>query len=449
MATILCYPADEAYNFDLTMTTLGGPMKNRVVSSLLIIIAFGCQLALSQGLPIATPEEVGVSSVRLTRVDKFVKRHLEAHHFAGAVTVAARRGKVVQFKAYGMQDIESGTPMSKDSIFRFYSMTKPITSVAVMMLYEEGNFLLNGPVSKFLPEFKDLEVGVEETDEKTGEKVLKTVPTKREVSIRDLLRHTSGLTYGFWGSSLVDKMYLDKKVLTEDETIQDTVTKLGTIPLKHQPGTVWEYGLSTDVLGRLVEVVSGQTFDDYLDERIFAPLRMTNTGFSVPPEDAHRLATVYEPNETNTAIAPYDPGKTRDYLKKATYFSGGGGLVSTAADYLRFLQMLLNDGELEGVRILGPETVEMMTTDHIVAIADHSDFSLYGFGLGFAIGLDRGISGRMNSKGTYSWGGMAHTGFWVDPQEELIGIFLIQILPESPLPYRDLYIPVVYQAIID
>lgn len=198
MAAVLCHPADKAYNFDLTMTTLGRPMKNRVFSSLLIIIVFGCQLALSQGLPIATPEEVGVSSIRLTRIDKFVERHLETHHFAGAVTVAARRGKVVQFKAYGRQDIESGTPMSKDSIFRFYSMTKPITSVAVMMLYEEGYFLLNDPVSKFLPEFKDLEVGVEEIDEKTGEKTLKTVPTKREVSIRDLLRHTSGLTYGFW-----------------------------------------------------------------------------------------------------------------------------------------------------------------------------------------------------------------------------------------------------------
>ena len=176
---------------------------------------------------------------------------------------------------------------------------------------------------------------------------------------------------------------------------------------------------------------------------------MTNTGFSVPPEDAHRLATVYEPNETNTAIAPYDPGKTRDYLKKATYFSGGGGLVSTAADYLRFLQMLLNGGELEGVRILGPETVEMMTTDHIVEIADRRNLGPNGFGFGFAIGLDRGISGRMYSEGTYGWGGLAHTGFWVDPQEELIGIFLIQILPESPLPYSDLYIPVVYQAIID
>jgi CubicO group peptidase (beta-lactamase class C family) len=424
-------------------------MKRHAIPTLVAIIVICCPVVHGQGLPPATPEDVGVSSSRLARIDAFVERHLEAHHFAGAVTVVARRGKVVQFRAYGLQDIESGKPMSKDSIFRIYSMTKPITSVAVMMLYEEGRFLLDDPVSTFLPEFKDLEVGVEEVDETTGESVLKTVPAIREVSIRDLLRHTSGLTYGFWGTSLVDKMYLDKKVLTEDETLQDTVAKLGSIPLKHQPGTVWEYGLSTDVLGRLVEVVSGRSFDDFLHERIFAPLAMMNTGFSVPPEDADRLATVYEANETNTAIAPYDPSKTRDFLKKPTYFSGGGGLVSTAADYLRFLQMLLNGGELEGARILGPETVEMMTTDHLVEVADRRDLGPYGFGLGFAIGLDRGISGRMYSKGTIGWGGMAHTGFWVDPQEELIGIFMIQILPESPLPYRDLYVPVVYQAIID
>jgi CubicO group peptidase (beta-lactamase class C family) len=424
-------------------------MKSRAVLTLISVVIAWCPGIHGQALPSALPEDVGVSATRLARIDQFVARHLEAHHFAGAVTVVARHGKVVQFKAYGMQDIESRVPMSRDSIFRIYSMTKPITSVAVMMLFEEGQFLLDDPVSRWLPEFRHLEVGVEEVDETTGESVLKTVPAIREVSIRDLLRHTSGLTYGFWGDSLVDKMYLDKKVLTEDATIQETVTKLGSIPLKHQPGTVWEYGLSTDVLGRLVEVVSGQSFDDFLHERIFAPLGMMNTGFSVPPEHADRLATVYEANETNTAIAPYDPSKTRDFLKKPTYFSGGGGLVSTAADYLRFLQMLLNGGELEGVRILGPETVEMMTTDHLVEVADRRDLGPYGFGLGFAIGLDRGISGRMYSKGTIGWGGMAHTGFWVDPQEELIGIFMIQILPESPLPYRDLYVPVVYQAIID
>jgi CubicO group peptidase (beta-lactamase class C family) len=424
-------------------------MKSHGVRILFIVIALATPPAYSQGLPSTTPEDVGMSSARLTRIDDFVERHLEAHHFAGAVTAVARQGKVVHFQAHGMQDVESGTPMSKDSIFRIYSMSKPITSVAVMILYEEGRFLLNDPVSRWLPEFKGIEVGVEEVDEETGERVLKTVPADREISIRDLLRHTSGLTYGFWGDSLVDKMYLDKKVLTEDETIQDTVAKLGTIPLKHQPGTVWEYGLSTDVLGRLVEVVSGQPFDEFLEERICLPLAMMDSGFFVPPEKVRRLVTVYEPNDANNAIAPYDPSETRDYLEKPSYFSGGGGLVSTAADYLRFLQMLLNGGELGGVRILGPETVELVTIDHLVNISDRRDLGPSGFGLGFGISLDRGVSGSVLSEGSYSWGGLAHTGFWIDPKEELIGIFLTQLLPESPLPYRDLFRPVVYQAIVD
>lgn len=424
-------------------------MKKSATPVLYILITLYCPFVWCQGLSQADPEQVGMSSARLTRIDRFIERHLDENHFAGAVTAVARRGKVVQFNAYGMQDIESETPMSRDSIFRFYSMTKPITSVAVMMLFEQGHFLLDDPVSKFLPEFKDLEFGIEVVAETTGELILKTVPAIREVSIRDLLRHTSGLTYGFWGESLVDKMYLDQKVLTEDETIQDTVTKLGSIPLKHQPGTVWEYGVSTDVLGRLVEVVSGQAFDDFLNDRIFAPLGMTDTGFFAPPEDAHRLATVYEANETNTAIAPYDPSKTRDFLKKPTYFSGGGGLISTAADYLRFLQMLLNGGELEGTRILGTETVEMMTTDHLVEIEDRRGLGPYSFGLGVGIALDRGKSGLILSEGSFGWGGLAHTGFWIDPEEQLIGIFLTQLLPESPLPYRDLFRPVVYQAIVD
>lgn len=424
-------------------------MKKLAAPIVLALMSIHGVCAEGQPLQSVRPEEVGMSSKRLLRIDDFVARHLDANHFAGAVTVVARRGKVVQFKAYGLLDIESDMPMAPDSIFRFYSMTKPITSVAVMMLFEEGHFLLDEPVSRFLPEFKELEVGVEEVDATTGERSLKTVPAVREVSIRDLLRHTSGLTYGFWGTSLVDKMYRDRKVLTEDETIRDTVAKLGSIPLKHQPGSVWEYSVSTDVLGRLVEVVSGQPFDEFLQDRIFNPLGMTDTGFSVPLEDHRRLATVYTPNEANTAITPYDPGEMRDYLKKTTYFSGGGGLVSTAADYLRFLQMLLNGGELGGVRLLGPKTVAMMTSDHLVEISDHRDLGPYGFGLGFAVGLDRGISGRMYSEGTYGWGGMAHTGFWVDPQEKLIGIFLTQILPESPLPYRDLYVPLVYQAIVD
>ena len=424
-------------------------MKRFAVSIFFTVIVLGCPIVWGQGLPSAAPEDVGVSSERLARIDDYVERHLDAHHFAGAVTLVARHGQVVQFKAYGMQDIESGVPMSKDSIFRIYSMTKPITSVAVMMLFEEGRFLLNDPVSKYLPEFKDLEVGVEEIDEATGEKVLTTVPAEREVSIRDLLRHTSGLTYGFWGKSAVDKMYLEKKVLSKDDTIQATVAKLGTIPLKNQPGTIWEYSVSTDVLGRFVEVVSGQPFNEFLEARIFTPLGMRDTGFFVPAEDAHRLTTVYTPNEGNTAITAQEPDKARDFAKKTSYFSGGGGLVSTAPDYLRFAQMLLNGGELDGVRILGPETVDLMTRNHLGDIPIWGDVGGYGFGLGFMVNPDRGNSGSILSEGSFGWGGMAHTTFWVDPQEKLIGIFLIQILPRAPMPYRELFKPVVYQAIVD
>jgi CubicO group peptidase (beta-lactamase class C family) len=429
-------------------------MKSSAVSILVAAIVLGSPVVLGQGLAPAKPEEVGMSSDRLARIDDFVERHLEAQHFAGAVTAVARRGRVVEFKAYGMQNIESEVPMSKNSIFRIYSMSKPITSVAVMILFEEGHFLLNDPVSRWLPEFKDIEVGVEKVDAKTGQKVLKTEPTNREVSIRDLLRHTSGLSYG-WGDSLVDEMYVDKEVLLwKGTTIQDTVEKLATIPLEQQPGTHWEYGLSTDVLGRLVEVVSGQPLDEFLEQRIFAPLGMKDTGFFVPPEDTNRLTTVYTPNEDNTAITPHDLESVtqytlRTFTEEVSHFSGGGGLVSTAADYLRFSQMLLNGGELDGTRILGPETIELMTTDHLVEISDGRGLGSYGFGLGFGIGLEQGISGRMYSEGTFGWGGMAHTSFWVDPQEELIGVFLTQLLPDAPLPYSDLFVPVVYQAIVD
>jgi CubicO group peptidase (beta-lactamase class C family) len=423
-------------------------LKKSALATVLVAIVV-CPAAWSQGLPSATPEDVGVSSARLTRIDDFVERHLEAHHFAGAVTAVARRGSVVQFKTYGMQDVEAGVPMAKDSIFRIYSMTKPVTSVAVMMLFEEGRFLLDDPVSRFLPEFKGLEVGVDVIEEATGEKVLTTVPANREVTIRDLLRHTSGLTYGFWGTSMVDKLYLEKGVFDRDDTLEATVAKLGTIPLKHQPGTVWEYSVSTDVLGRLIEVVSGQRFDEYLRDRIFGPLGMTDTGFFVPPDKVGRLTAVYTPNEDNTAVAPQDPDRAWNFAKPTRRLSGGGGLVSTTADYLRFAQMLLNGGSLDGERILSRTTIELMTGNHLAGIADRGALGPYGFGLGFMITPGRGTSGSILSEGAFGWGGMAHTVFWIDPREELIGIFMIQILPESPLAYRDLFKSVVYQAIID
>lgn len=424
-------------------------MKNFVIFATTALVFLVNTPAGAQAVPSAPPEEVGLSSDRLRRIDDYVQRHLEASHFAGAVTVVARRGRVAHFKAYGWQDIETETPMAEDSIFRIYSMSKPITSIAVMMLFEEGRFLLNDPVSKFLPDFKGLEVGIEEANEETGEKVLKTVPAEREVTIRDLLRHTSGLTYGFWGNSLVDKMYLEKKVLRRDGSIQETVAKLGTIPLKHQPGTIWEYSVSTDVLGRLVEVVSGQPFDEFLEQRLFSPLGMKDTGFFVPSDKTDRLTTVYTPNEDNTAITPQDPDRARDFTKDAGHYSGGGGLVSTASDYLRFAQMLLNGGELDEVRILGPETIELMTQNHLGDIPIWGGAGGFGFGLGFLVYPEKGDSGSILSEGSFGWGGMAHTTFWVDPQEALVGIFLIQILPRAPIPYRDLFKPVVYQAIVN
>jgi CubicO group peptidase (beta-lactamase class C family) len=286
-------------------------------------------------------------------------------------------------------------------------------------------------------------------DEATGEKKLTTVPANREVTIRDLLRHTSGLTYGFWGTSMVDKLYLEKGIFDRDDTLETTVAKLGTIPLKHQPGTVWEYSVSTDVLGRLIEVVSGQRFDEFLQDRIFGPLGMTDTGFFVPPDKVERLTVLYTPNEDNNAIAPQDPDQAWDFSKPTRRLSGGGGLVSTTADYLRFAQMLLNGGSFDGKRILSPTTIELMTGDHLAGIADRGALGPYGFGLGFMITPDRGTSGSILSEGAFGWGGMAHTVFWVDPREELIGIFMIQVFPEPPLRYRDLFKSVVYQAVID
>jgi CubicO group peptidase (beta-lactamase class C family) len=388
-----------------------------------------------------------MSGPRLERINAYVERHIEAQHFAGAVTLVARNGRIVHFQAQGMQDIEAGVPMQKNSIFRIYSMTKPLTSVAVLMLFEEGHFLLNDPVSRYLPQLAGLEVGVDETDPDSGEVVHRTVPAVREMTIRDLLRHTSGLTYGFWGSSTVDKLYLEQGVLAKDETLADTVAKLAAIPLKHQPGTRWEYSVSTDVLGRLVEVVSGMRFDRFLETRIFTPLGMHDTAFYVPADRASRLAKVYTPNDDMT-IRPAEPGG-RDFLSPPSYLSGGGGLVSTAGDYLRFAQMLLNRGELDGTRILGPRTAALMTQDHLGDIARPPWMKPYGFGLGFLVSPEPGRSGSILSQGSHGWGGMAHTTFWVDPKEELIGIFMIQILPRAPISYRDLFKPVVYQAILN
>jgi CubicO group peptidase (beta-lactamase class C family) len=350
-----------------------------------------------------------------------------------------------------MQDIEAGKPMQKDTIFRIYSMTKAITSTAVMMLHEEGEFFLNDPVSKYLPELKDLKVGIETTDPKTGKTSFTTVKANREITIRDLLRHTSGMPYGLFAKSRVDEMYSEAGILGE-RTVADTVKKLGTLPLKYQPGSTWEYGVSTDVLGRLVEVVSGMSLDQFFKERIFEPLNMHDTFFSVPPEKAHRFAAIYSLDK-NKKIYPAKPGVSRDYLTPTTYFSGGGGLASTQGDYLRFCKMILNYGSLNRVSILSPKSVELMTSDHIVGVNKECKGSIVkireaGFGLGFRVNIGPNLLGKLGSKGTASWGGAASTNFFIDFEEEMIVIYMSQIKPaDHTLGYivEDL----AYQAIAD
>jgi CubicO group peptidase (beta-lactamase class C family) len=415
-----------------------------------VFLLSGCQ---QQEISIVSPASVGLAGERLERIDRVLQQYVDEKRVAGASALIARNGKVGYFETFGMRDVENNLPMEEDTIFRIYSMTKPITSTAVMMLYEEGHFFLYDPVSKYIPDFKGLNVGVEGIDPDTGEKTFTAVPAEREITIRDLLRHTSGLTYGFFASSKVDEMYVKANVLGDDEkTIADTVKKLSTLPLKHRPGTTWEYGLSTDVLGRLVEIVSGMTLDEFFEERIFKPLDMKDTSFNVPLEKKHRFAAIYSIDKEKK-IHPAKPGVSRNYLVPTTHFSGGGGLVSTQTDYLRFCQMILNKGKLGDVRILSGKSVELMTSDHLMGINKECKGSWVkifeaGFGLGFRVNTGPNRMGAIGSKGTVSWGGAASTNFWIDFEEQMIGIYMSQVKPtDHVVGYK--FKALAYQALDD
>ncbi|MHC5034084.1 MAG: serine hydrolase domain-containing protein, partial [Planctomycetota bacterium] len=397
------------------------------------------------GLPTAAPEEVGLSPEGLDVVTSTLQRHVDENRIAGLVAMIARKGKVGYLEALGMQDIEAGRPMEKDSIFRIYSMTKPIASTALMMLYEERLFGLDDPVSDYLPQLGGLAVAVEETEGGTGETTLHTVPANRDMTVRDLLRHTAGLSYGIFAESEVDRLYRQAGVL-KSRDLAEMVEKLGKLPLKHQPGEAWEYSVATDVVGRLVEVLSDVRFDLYLRGRIFEPLGMLDTGFNVPEHKTNRFAAVYTPNEDMTLRSGGDVETYWEYFKPAKFFSGGGGLVSTASDYVRFCQMLLNGGELEGARLLQPQTVGLMTQDHLGEIPRGDGAGDVGFGLGFAVVVHAGRGDSPDSVGTYRWGGAAHTRFWIDPVKELIGIFLVQIMPDVDLPYGDEFKAMAYES---
>ena len=387
------------------------------------------------GLPRAVPEDVGMSASRLERITPVMQRYVDNGRIPCALTMIAREGRLVHFEKFGMQDVAAATPIEYDTIFRIYSMTKPITSAAVMMLYEEGHFQLSTPISEFVPFFKDMKVYTED-----GSAVL---DAEREITIKHLLTHTAGLIYeSDRENHPIDEKYEDADLYGGD--LASMIQKLGDIPLFHQPGDAWKYGMSTDVLGYLVEIVSGMPFATFLRTRIFDPLGMNDTGFSVKVENADRYSKVYEFAEDGNL---QQIEKVHAATAPLSFFhSGGGGLQSTAADYLRFCQMVLNNGELDGVRLLGRKTVELITMDHIASNWQPNQRTGSGFGLGFAVVTDVADTHTLGSLGTCGWGGMASTTFWIDPVEALIGIFMTQLVGADS-PFHAQFRTLTYQAL--
>jgi CubicO group peptidase (beta-lactamase class C family) len=423
------------------LTSLGERYMQVIKRGLLLGLLLGLiQAARGDELPRALPEQVGLSSSKLEKVKTAVQTLVDKKECAGAVIAVARKGKVAFLDAEGMMDIEAGKPMRPDTIFRIYSMSKPITTAAAMILYDEGRFQLDDPVGKYLPELKDLRVHSGKGDE--------TLPASREVSIRDMMRHTSGLTYGFMSNTPVDRLYRDRKVMGDpNDDLAAMVAKLGKLPLLYQPGTRFNYSVSVDVLGRLVEVVSGKPLDEFFAERIFKPLDMKDTGFFVPENKLDRLAANYGPEDKGGLKVVDAPAQSR-YRKKPKLFSGGGGLVSTARDYVRFCQMMLNGGELEGIRILKAETVKEMTRNQLPQEARRYGVMgqpTVGFGLGFSVLI--GDSPKIH-KGEYGWDGAASTHFWVSPKDDLIVVALEQYMPFN-MRLTAKVKPLVYEAITD
>ena len=395
----------------------------------------------------AQPEEVGMSSDRLARLGQVLSADVEAGRIPGAVILVMRHGKIAYFEAVGLENTRNGAAMLKDSIFRIYSMTKPVVSVAVMMLWEEGRFDIDDPIAKYLPDLKDLKVAVVHKDT-DGKSNVELEPAKRQPTIQQLLEHTGGLSYDILPKSPdypVRQMYRDAELGNPDETLAELVAKIGKLPLASEPGAVWEYSRSTDVLARLVEVVSGMPLDRFLQTRIFVPLGMKDTGFWVTEETADRRAEPF-PNDPE----PGNPIRLIEVTTKPPKFlSGNYGLVSTAEDYARFTQMLINRGSLDGVSILGPETVKYMTSDQTGTVRGplYLPGPGYGFGLGFAVRLTVGQAPYSGSQGDYGWVGSAGTVFWVDPKEDLTAVFLAQRFGVWP-HYTRLIHTLVYQSIL-
>jgi CubicO group peptidase (beta-lactamase class C family) len=414
----------------------------------------------------ASPESAGMSKAGLDRVEAHLKqRYIDGGRFPGTQLVVYRRGKVVHSAVQGFADVERKAPVKDDTIYRIYSMTKPITSVAFMMLFEEGRVALDEPVAKYIPEWKNLGVFVAGVAP-----AFLTRPPSRPMLIVDLLRHTSGLTYGFQQRSNVDAAYREKKLgaVEKDGTLESMIADLATIPLEFSPGEAWNYSVATDVIGYLIGKISGVPLEQFLKQRIFEPLGMTDTGFHVPADKVHRFAACYSADPNGVSFNPAerkgsltlqdDPTKS-SFLAPPSFISGGGGLCSTAADYLTFCRALLNGGELDGVRLIGPKTLALMTSNHLPggrelpelsrSLFSEAAYNGVGFGLGFSVTMDPAKTLIPGSPGEYAWGGAATTSFWIDPKEELITIFMTQVLPSSAYPLRRELRTLVYAAITD
>jgi CubicO group peptidase (beta-lactamase class C family) len=406
------------------------------------------------------PEDVGLSSARLAQIEQHLREsYLDTGKIAGAVTLVARHGKVAYLSAIGLRDKERARPMTPDTVFRIYSMTKPITSIAMMMLVEEARCALADPVHRYLPAWEHLRVmryGAWPN--------FVTETARRPMTIRDLMTHTSGLTYGFVFNNQLDAAYRQLRVSAgvpgEDRpvTFKDMADKLAQLPLLFSPGTRWNYSVSTDIVGYLVELISGQPFDRFVQTRILEPLGMRDTGFSVPAHARERFAANYRRAPKTLLQLEEDPEQSI-YLESPTFCSGGGGLVSTAEDYRRFCQMLLNGGAYQGHRLVSRKTIELMTLNHLPAGQDLAELAIgtfsetlyegVGFGLGFAVAVDPARRQLLGSTGEYSWGGAASTAFWVDPREDLLVIFLTQLMPSTIYSFRGQLRNLVYAAIDD
>jgi CubicO group peptidase (beta-lactamase class C family) len=420
----------------------------RLLLSLVLAWLVGAAIAHAQGLPTAKPEQVGLSSERLARITEMLGDNIAKGDIPGAVLLIARHGKAAYFESLGALDPQTKTPMRKDAIFRIYSMSKPITTVAAMMLYEEGRITLDEPIGKYLPQLAKPMVGVEITGSSGGEPKLELMPAKRPITIQDLMRHSSGFTYGFFGNTAVKKLYADAHLFEGDFTNADFVERIAKLPLAYQPGTTWDYSHSTDVLGRLIEVVSGKSLLAFEEERILRPLGMTDTSFYVT--DVAKQPRIAEPFANDRTIGV--GAEFNDPRIGQKWESGGGGMVSTASDYARFLQMLLDGGTFEGKHILGPKTVAYMTSDQLGSVVVPGPYYLpgpgYGFGLGFAVRREAGVASANGSPGEYNWAGAGGTAFWVDPKEKLIVVFMMQS-PSKRQHYRALLRDMIYAALLD